>query len=230
MPAIAYNPKLYLLDSNVAIYKIYVLKNPTTNEIFYVGQTMKELEERLKQHISETEVNKEKTDYIQNILSEGKRPLIESVEVIRAICYIDRLSVNEREIYWIKYYKALGCNLLNKALTNPDQECREYRLYLSSIKRGESSYHYYYCGKTASGIPVYDEERLRADGFRLPIDRPLDMSSIQVGYKREYNPWNNPRWVDMILKGEYNYEVYDKTVYKDLDPEIYEQDNCSLFY
>jgi len=38
-------------ESYVGIYSIYVLKNPFTDEIFYVGQTAKNLNARLAGHI-----------------------------------------------------------------------------------------------------------------------------------------------------------------------------------
>jgi len=162
---LAYNPTLGLIESHVAIYKIYILRNPINEEIFYVGQTMQPLEMRLNGHISETGANRDKINYIKGILETGQKPIIEAIETIATTCYIDTMAVNEREIYWIRYHKSLGCNLLNKAATAPDTKCHEYHGYLSAIKRGETSWHYYYCGKTAGGYKVYDEAKLRADGF-----------------------------------------------------------------
>ena len=154
---LAYNPTLGLIESYVGIYKIYILRNPITEEIFYVGQTKMPLEVRLSGHISETGANREKINYIQAILGAGQKPIIEAIETIATTCYIDTMAVNEREIYWIRYHKSLGCNLFNKAATAPDTKCREYHGYLSAIKNGETSWHYYYCGKTAAG---YDAERV----------------------------------------------------------------------
>jgi len=48
---ILYRPSLPLKESYHALYKIYVLKHPDTDEIFYVGQTKNELSERLAGHI-----------------------------------------------------------------------------------------------------------------------------------------------------------------------------------
>jgi hypothetical protein len=228
MIALAYSPKFYLVNSYAAFYKIYCLKNPISNEIFYIGQTMKDLEERLDGHISDKDTNKPKCEYIQNLISQGNRPIIEAIETIKGTCYIDKMAVNEREIYWIKHYKAIGCNLLNIAATKPETKCQEYHNYLSAIKKGESSYHYYLCGKTTSGIPVYDEERLIADGFGMPREMKVDNSN----HHHYYDPWQNERFLKMIGRGSYRNDgaiTYDYEAFKDLDPEYYEQENCILF-
>jgi hypothetical protein len=170
-----YSPTLQLIESYVGIYRIYTLKNPTTNEIFYVGQTMQGLNTRLSGHISETGAsNREKILYIKSIVEAGNKPIIEAIEVISTKCYIDKIMVNERELYWIKFYKDKGCNLLNKAGIYSQGSSSEYRGYLASLKRGETHYHYYVCGKTYGGHEVYDEQRLRADGFvlKMPIHQP----------------------------------------------------------
>jgi hypothetical protein len=224
---LAYSPLLYLVESHVAIYKIYVLKNPFTQDVFYVGQTMQEIEMRLVGHLVLSETNKEKVAYIQDILAKGEKPIIESIETIAATCYIDKMAVNEREIYWIKYYKSLGCSLLNKSVTDPNTKCREYHTYLSSIKQGKSSYHYYYCGKTAGGIRVYDEKRLLADGFKMPSPKPKD-NPMPGKYTSEsdYNPWENERFLKLIgYKRDYEDPfTYDHNAYRDTNQNYYDDD------
>lgn len=220
---VAYSPILPLIKSHVAIYKIYVLKNPLKeNEIFYVGQTFKELEERLIGHINESESNQPKVAYIKQIIENGSKPIIESIEVINGTCYADRLMVNERELYWIKYYKALGFQLLNAAGTKDNAYCYEYKNYLSSLKRGETSWHYYYCGKTRNGDEVYDEKRLNMDGFSFPKETPTFSHSTEDRY---YNPWENERFLKMIQRsGSGDRIYYDKSAYKDMDSNFYDDD------
>ncbi len=190
---LAYSPTLGLVESHVGIYKIYVLRNPATEEIFYVGQTKMPLETRLGGHIAETGANRDKINYIKEILETGQKPIIEAIETIATKCYIDTMAVNEREIYWIKYHKSLGCNLLNKASTAPDTKCREYHGYLAAIKRRETSWHYYYCGKTAGGYQVYDEAKLKADGFVLRQPEPPRQVD-KTEYKHPYNPFENNKY------------------------------------
>lgn len=59
---IPYSPTLPLIESHVGIYKIYVLVNPFTEKVFYVGQTMQELTTRLNGHIAESYSNLEKVN------------------------------------------------------------------------------------------------------------------------------------------------------------------------
>lgn len=185
---LAYSPTVSLIESHVAIYKIYVLRNPIDEKIFYVGQTMQSLETRLSGHMSETGgSNREKINYIKEILESGNKPIIEAIETIATTCYIDKMAVNEREIYWIRYHKSLGCVLLNKAAIAPNTKCHEYHGYLTSIKKGETSWHYYYCGKTAGGYKVYDEAKLKADGFRLREPESVKKGKI-IGIEHYYNP------------------------------------------
>lgn len=176
---IAYSPTLVLRESYVALYKIYVLKNPFTKEVFYVGQTLQELQTRLTGHVHESgDVNAAKNEYIKELIQKGAKPTIETIETIQATCRIDKALVNEREIYWIKYYKSIGVRLYNIANTHDEAECRDYKNYLRSIKTGEGSYRYYFCGTTFGGHDVYDEKKMRADGFELsPID-PLPRIKI----------------------------------------------------
>lgn len=186
---LAYSPTLGLVESHVGIYKIYILRNPITEEIFYVGQTKMPLETRLSGHISETGANRDKINYIKTILEAGQKPIIEAIETIATTCYIDTMAVNEREIYWIRYHKSLGCKLLNIAATAPDTKCREFHGYLSAIKRGETSWHYYYCGKTAGGYSVYDEAKLKADGFVFRTKAKPEIPEEKPRVEFPYDPF-----------------------------------------
>lgn len=184
---IPYSPLLHLVESYEAVYKIYVLKDPFTGEVFYVGQTSMDLGTRLSGHLSTNSGNILKSEFIKSITSRGSKPIIEAVETIRGLCYIDKMIVNQREIYWIKFYKAQGIKILNSALMASDAECKEYNEYLAAVRSGQSSYRYYYCGKTKGGISVYDEEKLKADGFKLPVtDKPKEKIVEKVIVQTEY--------------------------------------------
>lgn len=90
-------------------YKIYCLKNPTTNEIKYVGVTVNDISKRLSQHISDTVKNPQlyKAKWISSILKQGIRPIIEVIEICNKDTWADR------EIFWIKKYKEEGIKLTN---------------------------------------------------------------------------------------------------------------------
>lgn len=183
---LAYSTELNLVESFVATYHIYVLKNPITNEIFYVGKTVKELNSRLSGHISDSGNGTEKGTIIQQILESGNKPVIEAIETMNGICYIDKVKWSQREYFWINHYKQKGCNLTNIAGMKEDAANREYQGYLNALKTKESYWHYYYCGKTKYGIKVYDEEKLNEDGFYFD-NNEIDMTPEQV-----YHPYIPP--------------------------------------
>lgn len=88
---------------------IYVLKDPYTDEVRYVGKTVKKLNYRLKQHIydSKSESRNKRKNWISKILNGGKIPLIEEID------YCIWEDSQEKEMYWIDYYKKLGIDLIN---------------------------------------------------------------------------------------------------------------------
>lgn len=89
--------------------KVYVLKEPNTNEIRYVGVTTQELNQRLSQHINAAK-NHEKRhvcNWISTLLKEGLRPVIEQIDDVPDNQW------EEMEKYYIKTYRNIGCNLTN---------------------------------------------------------------------------------------------------------------------
>ena len=93
---------------------IYLLKNPISGEVFYIGQTSQKYPKtRLNQHCNHAlrgyGNNHKKSAYIKRILAKGSKPILQ---------VIDTCSNNDRiyphvERYWINCYKCLGCKLLN---------------------------------------------------------------------------------------------------------------------
>lgn len=86
---------------------IYVLIDPRTNEVRYVGKA-NDPKQRLRKHIFDSSRSQEthaKT-WINSLLKNGLRPALEVIEKCG-----DDWSV--RETYWIKYYKDLGVDLTN---------------------------------------------------------------------------------------------------------------------
>jgi len=87
------------------IGKIYCLKNPLKdNEIFYVGRTKLDLDDRLQKHIQESKVKKTvKNSIINDILSNNFKVVIETLETIEGNVYGDvKDKLIEREMFWIK--------------------------------------------------------------------------------------------------------------------------------
>ena len=88
---------------------IYKLLCPKTEQVRYIGKTVN-IKRRLSGHISEAKRNRGKRyvlNWIRSLLKQDLKPLIEQVEVCSTIDW------QEREQYWIEYYRNLNANLCN---------------------------------------------------------------------------------------------------------------------
>ena len=109
------------------IVYIYCLKHPETQEIRYVGKTTN-IKRRLSQHIQDAKSyvsNRRIINWICNLLKSNLKPVIEIIE----IC--NENNWQEREIYWISYYKEItnlcnhhdgGLGCLGRKLTDFEKE------------------------------------------------------------------------------------------------------------
>ena len=97
---------IYLCNMNETVF-IYSLKDPITYQIKYIGKTI-DINRRYKEHI-QTHRNRKskKNSWIINLIKNGLEPIMEILEE----CNLDNWE--EREIFWISYYKELGFNLKN---------------------------------------------------------------------------------------------------------------------
>lgn len=89
---------------------IYVLKHPITNDIRYVGKTKQKLYKRLYGHIrysTTTKKSNHNTNWINSLLKENLYPIIECIEKV------EESNWQEREKFWIQYYKDKGIKLTN---------------------------------------------------------------------------------------------------------------------
>jgi hypothetical protein len=92
--------------------KIYALKDPNTFEVKYVGKTQATLRLRLDQHMSAAFRGKRMTPkdaWLYDLILNDREPIIEIIETVTG-------NWQEREQYWIKYYKTF--NGAGKPLTN----------------------------------------------------------------------------------------------------------------
>jgi hypothetical protein len=87
---------------------IYVLRHPETHQIHYVGKT-NILRLRRKTH-EQSKNTTRVSQWVQSLRAAGLRPEIEAIEEVP-----QGVAWQERERYWIAYYRTLGCDLLNTA-------------------------------------------------------------------------------------------------------------------
>ena len=131
---------LYTMET---IY-IYSLKNPITNEIRYIGKTGN-LHRRLQNHISHSKtLNTRIGNWIKSLIKENLLPIIQVIEEC------NENNWEEKEIYWIQYYKDLGCNLVNfrKGGNEPPVIKKQYQKFTKVkdkyvVKRSKNNKLYY---------------------------------------------------------------------------------------
>lgn len=102
--------------------RIYILDDPRTGEVRYVGQT-KYITKRYMQHIYNCDKNNlDKHDWIAELKALGLFPGHRVVE--DDVAWDDRFK---RESYWMRYYLSLGHRLTNQ-LEPQSVEAREEEL------------------------------------------------------------------------------------------------------
>ncbi len=87
------------------IVHIYSINDPDTLEVKYIGKTIRPLRERLWSHRSYIKKNPNRTHFTRwfsKLTNSSKSPIITLIEE----CNINNWE--ERERYWIKYYREFG--------------------------------------------------------------------------------------------------------------------------
>lgn len=88
---------------------IYILKDPLTNEVRYVGKTNNP-ENRLKRHMSNYQLVESWTSKNKWLIYLKKQNLVPIMEVIDTGT---KENINLLEIKWIAHYTSIGCKLTN---------------------------------------------------------------------------------------------------------------------
>lgn len=82
---------------------IYILIDPETNKIRYVGQTTKNINKRLTSHLSKVRISPNKTTHkntwIKSLLNKNLKPIIEIIDTVTTDNW------KEKEKYYIQEYK-----------------------------------------------------------------------------------------------------------------------------
>lgn len=95
---------------------IYGLKNPITDEVYYVGQTISTLKDRLRQHIWESKhKNYGRCLVTKQIIEIGLLPIIFQLENVQSNSFITvEKELTNAEIKWISKYDNLTNINLNR--------------------------------------------------------------------------------------------------------------------
>lgn len=113
---------------------IYVLRDPKTNEVRYVGAATN-LKARIKHHIYARQKQTEKGAWIDSLLAEGRRPIIEIIEIAGG-------NWEEREKFWIEKYDSTGARLFNKSEGGPGakgiKRSKETIIKMSLAQKGKA--------------------------------------------------------------------------------------------
>lgn len=91
---------------------IYVLKDPSTSEVRYVGQTRDPLS-RLKSHCFGDDKNIQKDAWVDELKLNGQTPVMEVVDTVTVE------TANDSEKKWIARFINSGASLLNVSIVLP---------------------------------------------------------------------------------------------------------------
>lgn len=91
-------------------YKIYWLSDPETGEMRYVGKTKQTLQKRYYYHCH-PDGKSHNTKWINSLLKKSLRP---NINVLQTLSSED--DMNMAEVYWIAYFKSVGCRLTNECI------------------------------------------------------------------------------------------------------------------
>ncbi len=110
---------------------IYVLKDPDTGEIRYVGKTNYPTR-RMNAHFSHKSESR-RGRWIDSLKCLNKRPLIEIIDEVLVSDW------QQWEIAWIEYFRDLGCDLVNSTLGgNGNNGVKHSAEWNSKISRGNA--------------------------------------------------------------------------------------------
>lgn len=112
------------MSEYIKISYIYSLLCPLTGDIKYIGKTINP-KIRFNNHIKEFRGKNKKINWIKSLYKKNLLPIMKIIEVVPFE------NEDEKEIYWINYYKNLGCDLKNMTTggsgrRNPDENHTSY--------------------------------------------------------------------------------------------------------
>lgn len=179
-------------------YTIYKLIDPISNEIRYIGLTSNSLKQRLKSHLSDSGKT-HKCNWIRKLKYQGLKPIIEPVE--ENISSLEDCCL--REIYYISYYRNIGCNLTNSSSGGyiNYKVSDETRLKMS-ISAKNRSFKLVFSEETKNYLSEKTKERFSKEEER---------EKLRISNKRyEYSKTNEQKLNDILIqdcKPVYQYDI-----------------------
>lgn len=87
---------------------IYIIIDPVTDEVKYVGKTSAKISERLSGHLSDSKRSESKqSKWLKSLTSKGLLPIIEQIDSFND-------NGDDLEFYWIWQFKSWGFDLNNE--------------------------------------------------------------------------------------------------------------------
>lgn len=153
---------------------IYGIQHPITKDLKYIGKTSNKLNDRLSYHLWYAKRPGKKNivyAWIKSLLDKGLRPEIYLIEECA------ESAANDREIYWIKFYRDSGINLKN-VQNGGDGQPKGYQFKKRHVPEK---------GKTPEHLKAYvgqafgkrsDESKIRMKKAQSGIQRPGNWKKI----------------------------------------------------
>ena len=165
--------------------RIYLIIN-TVNGKKYVGQTIKPVEKRLKEHLKAAFIENRRTIICSAIRKYGK-------DNFSVICVQDNIAIDDLDIaeqYWVKYYDTFSKNGYNA--TSGGNQCRisdETKLKISAALKGKpkSEEHKKKMSEAQKGINIGS-----LNSFYGKTHSEKTIEKIKETLKGQMNGENNP--------------------------------------
>ncbi len=221
---------------------IYVLKDPISNEVRYVGKSNNP-NKRFSSHLDTSkDIGTHKRNWINKLLSDNQKPILEIIDEVD----IDNWSYYEKK--YIDYYINKGCNLVNCGLggegltygnqtsfkkghntkkivlfdkngilTNISDSIKDAEKFIG--KRGVSSVLSGKTKKCGGYICVYENDYLKMSSIELcnliefsNLNNGLD-NGKKTRFVKNTKPWNTGKKYESFKKRKVVYQ-YDKITKK----------------
>lgn len=163
---------------------IYTLIDPRNSEVKYVGKANNP-KLRLKHHIYPSGLKPQtlKNHWLKEIIDLNLLPIINIIEE----CQYE--SWEQRERFWIKYYKDLGCNLTNETNGGSYEVTDIIKEKLSLLHSGKNSINY---GKKFD-VETKVKMSLSHQGIKRKNSTSIYMG---VSYNKKTTRWTSCIWKD----------------------------------